>query len=540
MGISLKDIFSNDTERLVENKRKKAIKNMIILGLIVFLLIILTILYKFFGNMSENRRNQITRDIQNIQIAVLGYSARLDEEEYPGTSLEDDPIVININGINQEYRYGYYLLQSGDLREISVSLNLPNEVYIVSYDTGDVVNYKGVKYKNRIYHSIDDIQAIANGQTPVSDTIVVINEPSDLNKIRSNPAGYYILSSNIDMTAYSGEEGWTPIPDFSGVFDGRGYTISNLKISRPNQNYVGLFGNVKNSATIANLNIENVNVVGGQYTGVLAGSCAANVSRISIKNANITGFNGFTGGICGTYSIGSLTDCTVEANVDGDRDVGGVIGALYNGTVNRVRVSGNIAASDSAVGGLVGLARISDSTNIGESSARVLVNGKNSLGGLIGTIEITAANTLKMTDCYIKGSIETGENGIGGVIGNIYTAQGTPVIDFKNIYSDVSIVVKNETSGGFIGSCNISNSITQNGSNCFWKKELAPGETLNDIGTKTRFTTLTFDSKNAEEMTMLRTYVDWDFEKIWSIEERASTPFLKWEKDYIMEEATNE
>ena len=26
MGISLKDIFSNDTERLVENKRKKAIK----------------------------------------------------------------------------------------------------------------------------------------------------------------------------------------------------------------------------------------------------------------------------------------------------------------------------------------------------------------------------------------------------------------------------------------------------------------------------------------------------------------------------------
>ena len=35
MGISLKDIFKNDEERLVENRRKTAIRNMIIFGCVI-------------------------------------------------------------------------------------------------------------------------------------------------------------------------------------------------------------------------------------------------------------------------------------------------------------------------------------------------------------------------------------------------------------------------------------------------------------------------------------------------------------------------
>ena len=67
MGISLKDIFKNDEERLVENRRKTAIKNMIIFGCVIAVLIVLAIVVKLWGNVDEERRIAITNDVQNIR-----------------------------------------------------------------------------------------------------------------------------------------------------------------------------------------------------------------------------------------------------------------------------------------------------------------------------------------------------------------------------------------------------------------------------------------------------------------------------------------
>ena len=146
MGISLKDIFKNDEERLVENRRKTAIRNMIIFGCVIAVLIVLAIVVKFWGNVDEERRIAITNDVQNIRSAIL---LRAKEQlvdpslgDYPGIKLEDqeEPLTLNINGVTEEYRYGYYLLYPDTLKEIVVSLNLPDEAYIVNYETGDVVN----------------------------------------------------------------------------------------------------------------------------------------------------------------------------------------------------------------------------------------------------------------------------------------------------------------------------------------------------------------------------------------------------------------
>ena len=99
-----------------------------------------------------------------------------------------------------KYRYGYYLLEPDALKEIAPALNLPDETYVVNYETGDVVNGTGIKYKKRVYHSIDDLLAIDAGQKPLSDRVVIISKASDLNKIRSLPNGYFKLSANIDMS----------------------------------------------------------------------------------------------------------------------------------------------------------------------------------------------------------------------------------------------------------------------------------------------------------------------------------------------------
>jgi hypothetical protein len=91
--------------------------------------------------------------------------------------------------------------------------------------------------------------------------------------------GKYIVVANIDLSGYSDGRGWTPIGErdkvvtddheFTGIFDGGNYVISNLKINR-NAHYPGLFGYI-NGAEIRNVKLVNIDVNGSWYTGGLVG-----------------------------------------------------------------------------------------------------------------------------------------------------------------------------------------------------------------------------------------------------------------------------
>lgn len=542
MGISLKDIFKNDEERLIENRRKTSIRNLIIFICVLVVVITITAIIRFWGDVDENRREAITKDITNIRTAVLSIGEQVEIDstlEYSGTNLEEKGAQLTINGITMEYRYGYYLITPEDLKELPVEPNLNNETYIVNYITGDVINVAGIKYKGRMYHSFEDLDAIAKGQPIISDNTTVISSASDLEKMRQNANGYYKLTANIDMKDYlTSKEGWEPIKTFSGVFDGRGYTISNLTINNTSQDYVGMFGNVKSSAKIGNLKLDNVNITGGEFTGALAGNCSGIISNVHVLSGNVTGFRDSTGGIAGSFSIGSIENCTAKVNVDGDKNVGGIVGTLYNGYISRVKFEGNVTATDN-VGGFIGLARISDATQISECATNIAVNGKNNLGGFVGAIEMTASKNLEIKNSYAIGSIQAGETNIGGMFGQIYTIQGTPSFILTYLYSKVSVVPKGETCGGSIGYCSVAGS-SQNYTNSFWEKNIAPGTVLNDVGTATEGSTIAFIAKTPEEMKMFRTYTDWDFRSVWEIEERMSTPTLRWEKNYLNTEVNTD
>lgn len=559
MGISLKDIFKNDEERLVENRRKTTIRNLIIFICALVVLIVVAVVIRYWGSVDETRRIAITKDVQNIRTAILARAEQNisnSSSEYPGSSLENSGEVLLVNGlvestkngryvlelqaVNEEYKYGYYLLKPEDLGEIAVSLNLPNETYIVNYDTGDVVNVFGIKYNGKKYYSYDDLVAIENGKTPISDQTMIISKASDLDMMRKYPGGYFKLSADIDMREYnSSKEGWDPIENFDGIFDGRGYTISNLTINRATEDYIGLFGNAKSSSKITNLKLEGVRVTGGEFTGALAGNCSGMISNVHITSGEVTGFKDSTGGLVGTFSIGKINNCTVNANVDGDRNVGGVIGTLYNGSVGRVKMNGNVTATQNA-GGFIGLARISDTTQINECVASIEVNGKENLGGFVGAVEMTASRNLEIINSYAKGSVATGESNIGGMFGQIYTIQGTPSIILENLYSTVSVVIKGETSGGSVGYCRVGGSTTQECTNSFWEKNIAPGTVLNDVGKASEGSTIAFIAKTPEDMKMMRMYTDWNFESVWEIQERIGTPTLRWEKSFVFVEESED
>ena len=541
MGLDLKDIFKKDDEALIVDRKKQAIQGLIILSIIVAVLLVALVFLKNIGDVDETRRLAITKDIQNIQnyIKTVSNDAKSDPDfVYPGTSLEDEPITKNINGVIEEYRYGYYLLNPEDYKNNPVALNVNGEQYIVNYDTYDVVNVAGVKYNKAMYYSVDDLVAIERGQVIPSRNTVIIKVASDMQKLHSYPNANFKLAGNIDMTEYSAGEGWKPVENFAGKLDGRGYTITNLTINRPTQSYVGLFKEITSTASVINLTFTNVNVTGENYTGVLAGTMTGNVQNIIINGGSVTGSDN-VGGLVGSHQVGTISKCQVILDtVAGQDKVGGAVGVFNSGTIQEVALNCTNMYALSSVGGFVGSAAATSASYLHECSAVTSISGRESIGGLIGKVEMLSNNKLDILNCYAKGTITDGEQNMGGLIGSLRTTAGTN-LSLVDLYTAYSILNKGETSGGCVGYSNVSVSSPTSILDVFWEKNLALGEELDSVGTVASASTpLNFQDKTYDEMRYRSTFANWDFD-VWGINERADTPYLKFEnafKQYVEKE----
>jgi hypothetical protein len=70
----------------------------------------------------------------------------------------------------------------------------------------------------------------------------LIYSANDLDTIvRGDLSGHYIQMADIDLSSYSGGQGWAPISTFTGTYIGNGYEISSLTINRDQLNQ-GLLG----------------------------------------------------------------------------------------------------------------------------------------------------------------------------------------------------------------------------------------------------------------------------------------------------------
>lgn len=171
-----------------------------------------------------------------------------------------------------------------------------------------------------------------------------VNEPltQEYKDVNGNPVWTYnkaVITQRTTLT--SGEENWNGT--FTGVFDGNGFTVSNLKIYFHHNG--GLFGN--NAGTIKNLNviIEPYRTDGGGHLRSIRNQggaiCADNSGTVSNCSAKVTliatQFNTTSGGgICGRlYQGGIIEDCFAEVemvyvletgSVDSTFKMGGIVG----------------------------------------------------------------------------------------------------------------------------------------------------------------------------------------------------------------------
>ena len=303
------------------------------------------------------------------------------------------------------------------------------------------------------------------------------------------------LTDDIDLSSVCSEiSPWTPIGDYSknasfrGTFDGQDHKITGLYLknnttdfSNVNNYYKALFGYC-DGVTIKNLSVYGEALASsGRYIAGIAGSVHAiythrtsiienchsyvtmtgtptnnmlygyagiaaaakdTIIRNCSNNADITGYQGYTGGIVADASNGTVTieNCWNTGNIHlrgwqtEFRGVGGIAGRLENTvTVTNCYNTGNISffyktqRIAQAAGGIVGLVGGTSGTHsialtgcysMGEISGEYDDNA--SMGGLVGEVA-TTGTTLTVSKCFYRdGAVKT-----SGKETTTVTVQGT-------------------------------------------------------------------------------------------------------------------
>lgn len=291
-----------------------------------------------------------------------------------------------------------------------------------------------------------------NNNPEVEDSIVPdgytgVYTAEDIYNMRNDLAASYILMKDVDLSAYSNWEpigSYTASTPFTGVFDGNNKTISGLTINSI-KSYLGLFGYAY-GATIENLTLKDVSVVGVEYIGAIVGYLqgVSTIENCGVESGSLVGSSSYVGGITGrvydTSSTSKITSCYNKADVQGRYYVAGIVGSSYAkvtdcynsgkvvssytsictiggivgvnySSVNYCYNSGDITGNSRGVGGIAGQCYYGSSIYFSYNSGDI--SGTYQVGGIAGG---AVANT-KIISCYNSGDVN-GDYYIGGIIGD--------------------------------------------------------------------------------------------------------------------------
>ena len=284
---------------------------------------------------------------------------------------------------------------------------------------------------------------------------------------------------------YNSGNGFIPIgnisTEFTGSYDGDGYTISNLFINRSGTDRVGFFGRTANGTTVEKICLTEVDITGNELTGGLVGQ-----------------------------SYGTVSNACVTGSVAGASQVGGLVGQAESSTTTSDSYSTAAVSGTSYVGGLVGsfAASISKCYSTGDVSGTLYV------GGLVGVIWDGSA----VSNSYSKGDVTRTsgtQTSFGGFCGGVIIMGGDVTI--QNCYSIGSVSCGSATDKGFVGGeSEPSGTYTNN----FFDSEASNQSTATGA-----------TAKNTAQMKTGSTFTDasWDFTNTWTISSSLNDgyPYLK-------------
>lgn len=296
----------------------------------------------------------------------------------------------------------------------------------LSYDTWDFETiwtfayFEGETQKRPVFTAfLGNLFAGGEGTTESPYQIETLKQLRNLSENNSLWDKHYILIADIDATD---TKNWNPVDGepvgfipigkwqsfFTGSFDGKNHTISNLYINR-NAYDTGLFGYITN-ATITNVNLVNVDITGNIDVGSICGTVYDLNGPCTVSHISATGIvkgNKLVGGIVGKHasaptSNGHITECFANITIEATVEEAGAIVGHNSGTVTNCYAFGSVKGENN-VGGLCGY----NYQTIENSFCFSTVEGTTGVGAFTGVNESTISN------CYFNSSINEGIDAIG-------------------------------------------------------------------------------------------------------------------------------
>ncbi|MFT8680224.1 GLUG motif-containing protein, partial [Gluconacetobacter sp.] len=270
----------------------------------------------------------------------------------------------------------------------------------------------------------------------------LLRNASDLTSVQYN--GYYALAGSLDATPL-GTLTSSPIPSFSGTFEGLGNTISNLTIHDSSGSNIAPFGQIDPSGIVENVGLVGVSVTGGTDGSNLGGLVGVNYGAVSgaYTTGSVNGRGSDIGGLVGMNgqrpgsTPGTITNSYSAASVTGVSNWGPAVGGLVGmneAAISRSAASGSVSTISSSsprnAGGLVGY----NVGSITDAYASGAVTSGDIVGGLVGSnTTLTILQTTmrgQITNAYATGAV-TGSTNVGQIAG-----QNTTTI--TNAYFDTN------------------------------------------------------------------------------------------------------
>src|SRR5699024_10400175 len=353
---------------------------------------------------------------------------------------------------------------------------------------------------------------------------IVITNAGDLQAMSNDANGNgqdYELGGNIDFDGISWEGIGSASDPFKGSLDGKGYTISNFKMTKNDSgllNYASgstiknvtfenaevknshnsraaaivasrlsdglvenvtikdstVTGNGNASAVVSgagtsgtklmNITVTNTTVSGGSYVGMILATGTNAIIENSTAIGTVSSEGRGIGGLGGR--IGEIKNSSADVNVISTYTgtysamAGGLAGYIYPGGISDSYATGHVTAAGDEVGGLAGLARGGAEAHIKNSYATGNVTGRHDVGGLVGYHDSFRGHEIH--DSYSTGTVK-GERNVGGFVGaqsneRDNRADAKAMLITKSYStSNVQASGDGENVGGFIGSIEDNN-----------------------------------------------------------------------------------
>lgn len=280
-----------------------------------------------FEDMSKTTKQLATLDVNNAFSNGDAWIVYADEQ--PVVSIKK--LVYRLPGLKMfgkypEIPYSGFKVNEDGVYEISTAEQL--KLFAKLVNAGDT------EINGKLMADIC-LNACGEDDMPLLEQIASLGEYEDISNLKFEP--------------------WTTIDKFGGNFDGAGHVIRGLYFNNEYSSSSGLFGSVKQNATVTNLGIVDSYIKGGMITGGVVG-----------------------------YLYGSISNVYNRGSVYGTMAVGGVVGGIDNGSVDNAYNLGSVESYGSYsygtdfVGGIVGAVAggsVSNAYNAGAVSGSYVANG---------------------------------------------------------------------------------------------------------------------------------------------------------------------